>query len=806
MKRIVDDLRLAARAHLRSPGFAVAAVLTLALGLGATTAVFSVVDAVLLRTLPYADPDRLVTLWGRDAPTGEGRFASSYPDFEDFRDEAESFEGLVATTAHPLNLTDGVGPPERLRGYGATHDLFELLGISLVTGSGFLPEHDRRGAEPVAILGEDLWKRRYGSDPQIVGRRIVLDDVTTTVVGVLANESRFPEDGEVWVPLEPVEGTDVRGVHNVSVFGRLAPGVDPARATDEVAGIAARLAREYPDENARRGAFVEPLRDSVLRGVETPLWILFAAATLVLLVACTNVAGLLLHRAAVRTREVATRRALGAGRFQLLRQFLAESALLVAAGAALGLGVGRLGIDVLVTLAPEGVPRLGTVALDFRILTLAAGLAGLTALLFGVMPLVESARTDLQSTLRQATGGAISVPRRRLRSALVVGEIALALVLVTGAALLLRSFERILAVDPGFARTDVLAMSLELPTPFIDPDYPRTVAFFEDLVERVGALPGVAKAAAAYNDPVNPGWETSFRIEGRPEPPPGEVPEANLRPVTPGYFETVGIPLRRGRFVDERDHLNSAGAVVINEAFARAHFPGEDPLGQRLRRSAWWDTNPEVSEIVGIVGDVRFAGLDVPPEPAMYFPHAHQPLHSMTLLVRPDGADPLALADEVRAVVWEMRPDLPVASTTTLGERLASRTATARFLLVLFVTFGGLALFLAALGIYGVLAYQVVQRRREIGLRMALGASAGSVVQRVVAQALLLLATGLGIGTVAALGGTRFLGGLLYDTSPFDPLALTGVIVVFGATALVAAVVPARRAARVDPIRALRAE
>lgn len=804
MQTLLFDLRLALRSLRRSPGFALVASFTLALGLGMTSAMFSVVDTVLLSPLPYDEPDRLVSLWGCDRTTGAGSWSSSYPDFEDLRDGSASFTDLAAAQRHPVNLSGGA-EPLRVIGSGISHRLFPMLGIEPALGRSFLPVEDQRGAAPVVILSHGLWTSYYGADQEILGKTVHIDGVEHTVVGVLPAGREYPPQARLWRPLEPLEGTEIRGIHNLLVVGRLQPGVGLDAATADVEAVAQRLSDLYPGENAQRGARLEPLIDAVVGHVRPYLLTLFVAVGCVLLIACANVSGLLLSRATARSREVATRSALGAGRLQLLRQFLCESLLLSAVGSLLGLFLARWALLLLPHLGATTLPRLAHVELDGRVFGFTLLILVLTSTLFALAPTVEVLRPGLFSALRQGGQSTTGLRRQRLRRGLVVAEVALAAVLVVGAALLIESFRRLAAVDPGFQQDGLLAVDLELPKPFISEDWPQTVSFFEELNERLEALPGIDSAAAAYNHPASGGWSSSFTLDDRPPPEEGFEPEANFRPVTHDYFETAGIPLITGRLFDRRDNAEAPGVVLVNEAFVRAHFPNGDALGKSVQRPSWWQSERSAFEIVGIVGDVHFHSHALPAAPAMYFVHTQQPTPQMTLVLRTQG-DPLAHADAIRKTIWSMNTDLPVGQVATVSELLQDSVATSRFILRLLGIFAGAALFLAALGIYGLLAYSVTRRQREIGLRMAMGAERGDVLRQVLHQGLRLTLAGLAVGLVAALALGKVMGSILYGVEPSDPATFATVVAVLSAVAVVASLLPALRATRVDPLVALHHE
>ncbi len=809
MSIFLDDLRLAARNLSRATGFSLIVVLTLALGIGSVTAVYTLVDGVVLRPLPFDDPDTLVAVWGTNAETGAGRFTSSYPDFADFRERSDSFEILAAANAYPANVAGVHDRPARLTVGHITHDLFDLLGTRVLRGRELEPADDRRGAEPVALIAESMWRRDFGGDDRqsaVLGRTVTIDGIAHTIVGVVRNP-HYPADAELFVPLEPQGGTTVRGVHNIFVVGRLAAGVPMATATADLERIAVQLGEEHGGENLTRCLRLQPLHESMVGNLRQPFALLLGAAAFVLLIACANISNLVLHRAARRGREVATRAALGASTGQLLRQFFAESLWLVSAGGSLGFVFAWLGKEIQLRQIPTTLPRAEEIALDGRILLFGFGVTCVVAIGFALMPLLEVARRDLFCQLGAGgrTQGATS-SRQQVRRGLVVAEVALAVILVVGAGLMIRSMLRLSDVDPGFDPDRTLVMPLQLETPFISEDWPQTLELFNRLSERLTALPGVVGVTAGYQDPADPGWGSSFTIEGEPVPEPGHEPEAAWRPVGLDYFETLGIPLLRGRQFETTDSAENAGVVIVNQAFLDQHLPAEpEPVGRTINKSSWWVSEIQQLRIIGVVGDVKFSGRHLSAEPALYFAHRQFPVPQMKLLVRTAG-EPLAMADAVRQAVWDLEPDLPIGVLTTLDEKLASSLAYRSFLAQLLSFFGASALFLSALGLYGVLAYSMSQRTREIGLRVALGAQRPDVISLVMRQGLTLTAVGLALGLGGAWAMTRYLESVLFGVDRGDPLTLAAVAGTILLVSLLAAWVPTRRALRISPTRALQEE
>jgi predicted permease len=810
---MIDQLRqdgsYALRTLTKRPGFVAVAVLTLALGIGGTTALFSVVDGVLLRPLAFPDPERLALLWGVESGMKSGSSATSYPDYVDIKAGQKSFEAMATWSNWQLTVTGTDLEPTRVPASWISRDLLPLLGVSPILGRNFLPEEDRVGGEPVVILAHGFWTSRFASGPNVIGRTVMLDGRAHTVVGVLPSGFNWGTSGgsQLFLPSEPIHSERSRGQHNLLVIGRLKPGVTLEAAEADVITIAAYLEEAYPEWNTGRSAELQPLREAVVGNVRPALLMLFGAVVLVLLIVCANVANLTLARATGRANEVAIRTALGAGRSRLVRQLLTESLLLALFGGAVGILIARGGIGLLKSIGPASVPRLSGVAIDMRVAVFALAVTALTGVLFGLVPALQSSKTDLQTSLKE--GGRTSSQgggRPRLRQLLVVSEMALAVVLVVGAALFVNSFLRLQRVDAGFTQENVLIAPIALPEskyPF--EDWRRGVAFFDALIERVEALPGVESAALGYRHPLDGGWETSFQIRGLLELPQGERPEARIRPVTPGYFETVGIPILKGRAFTDRDMVDAPGVVIVNDAFAKTFLPDEDPIGHRLIKGAWWPERPGEWEIVGVVGDVKMDGLAQTTPWAMYFPYGQWPFNDMNLIVRASG-ESLALTGSIRQQVWSLDGDVPVETFQTLRQIRTRSVAPQRFQTMLLGLFAALALGLAAVGIYGVLSYTVTQRTAEIGVRMSLGADTGDILRIVVAQGMKLSLLGLLLGLAGALAATRLIAGLIFGVSPTDPGTFAAVAGLLFLTGLGACALPALRASRVDPVIALRTE
>jgi putative ABC transport system permease protein len=806
MNTLWQDLRYGARMLLKNPGFTAVAVVTLALGIGANAAIFSVVNATLLRPLPFDDPDSLIMIRGTKLPQFP-EFSVSPGNFLDWKKQNTVFVRLVAMQDASFNLI-GVSDPERLRGMRVTDGFFAMLGARPQMGRDFLPEEDQPGRANVVILSHGLWQRRFGADPNIVNRAITFSGGSYTVVGVMPASFRFGDGGaEFWAPMAfTAEQAQQHGSHYVSAIGRLKPGVALAQARSEMSMIADRLAKQYPDNNTGWNVKLTPLLEYTVSSVNPALLVLLGAVAFVLLIACVNVANLLLARSAAREKEIAIRVSLGAGRWRISRQLLTESALLALAGGTVGLTLAKWGKDLLLALAPEDLPRLSDVSLDGRALAFTAAITLLTGLGFGLFPALQASNirgANLNETLKDAGRGSTDDGRRRLiRGALVVLEVALALVLLVGAGLLIKSFLRLRSVDPGFNPAGALTAQIPLSQRKYPEDSQR-VAFYTQLIEKVAALPGVQAAGAAMVTPLSGNdFVLGFMIEGRPPYPAGGEPDTNYYSVTPDYFKAMGIPLLRGRLFTERDTKDATRVVIINETMAKRFFPGEDPIGKRLHVTM----GPVLyREIVGIVGDVKHYSLDQDAKAQTYEPYAQQPFSGMTLVARTSG-DPAGLSAAIRGEVLKIDKELPISNVKTLEQYLSTSIAQQRFSVLLLGIFAAVAMALACVGIYGVLSYSVEQRRREIGVRMALGAARRDVLRLVVGHAMFMTLIGVAIGLGAAFALTRVMSTLLFGVSATDPVTFGLIALLLVAVALLAALVPARRATKVDPIIALRCE
>jgi putative ABC transport system permease protein len=807
MDTILQDLRYGIRSLLKNPGFTFVAIVALALGIGANSAIFSVVNTLLLSPLPFKDPDRLVMVWEKNFPRNRERNVVSPANFLDWNSQNQVFEHLAALVDIHVNLTNA-GEPVELEAQLVTASLFPLLGVQPVYGRAFLDSEDVPDSERVAIISHRLWQGRFGADPQLLGKTITLSGRSYTVVGIMPQGFYFlNNETDLWVPICFNTGRDYRAVAGryLRAVARLKPGVTLSQAQAEMSLIASRLEQSYREFNAGWGVNVISLQEQVVGDVRPALLVLLGAVGFVLLIACANVANLLLARAATRQKELAVRTALGASRGRLIRQLLNESLLLGVIGGAAGLLLAYWAIALLIKFNPGNIPRLEEVGLDGRVLAFTLAVSIVTGLIFGMIPAVQASRPDLNESLkeggRRSSGGA---SHRRVRSIFVVSEVALALVLLVGAGLMIRSFIKLQQVDLGYDPENLLTARVLLPISKYG-DNPKRATFFKQAVERIQAIPGVQAAGAVSWLPLSGlGSATSFWVDGRPEPPPGEKPTTDVRVITPGYFAAMGIPLIKGRIFDERDTAESPRVLIINETMARQFFPDEDPIGKRLIIS--WDHPSLPDEIIGVVGDARLTSVDGEMRPAIYWPHARQAAYSsMTFAVRADG-DPLALTGSLLGEIRSIDAELPVADIRTMGEVVSTSTSRPRFNMLLLALFAAVALVLAAVGIYGVMAYSVNQRTHEIGIRMALGASGTDVMRLIVGQGMLLVLAGVGLGLIGAFFLTGLMSSLLFGVNATDPATFLSISLILAGVAFVACYIPARRATRVDPMVALRYE
>ena len=820
----VQDLKYGARVLMRSRGFAIAAVLTLSIGIGATTAIFSVVNGVLLRPVPFADIDRLTMVWETDRNTGTNREPASFPDFIDLKDRSRQFTGFAAFAGIERTLTPVNGDPTRLPVIVATHDLLPLLGIQPSPGRTFTAAEDVPGAPNVVLISDRLWEREFQRDPNIVGKTIRLNDVENTILGVVPASADFGtmqvlrsaayargfadrdlrSRVDIWAPLRGDPQVLVRDTHPLFVLGRMAPGATVATAQEELTRIMADLEAAYPS-NVARGAFIESLSDVVFSRVRGTLWVLLAAVGFVLLIACVNVANLLLARGTARLREVAVRTAMGAPMSRLVRQFAAENFVLTAVSTALGVAIAFFALRFLTTLAPADIPRITETRVDVLVLAVATGLALVTGLVFGIVPAIQARRVDLQGALKadDSRGATAGRERNVLRSTLVISEVALAVVLLVGAGLLVKSAWRLAQVDTGYRAANVVKAEFQLPPSRYPggntwPNFVEVHRFNDELLNRVAQIPGVTAAAIVGNHPVDPGSQNSWRVVGR-EAEGQHWPEVSIRRVSATYFETVQLPVRSGRAFSNGDGPTDPTVSIINESLARRFFEGREPLGAQIR--LWGG----VRTIVGVVKDERINGLSREAPPAVYLPFRQAPSFNggEALLVRTSA--PLStVGPSLRGAVRQVDPQLAVFGIKSLAEVLGDSVAQQRFVMLLLIAFAGVAVILAAIGIHGILSYTVAQRRHELGIRVALGATPDRVTSLVLGQGMKLTIAGLVIGILAALALTRVLSTQLYGVSTTDATAFAAVLPVLGAVALLATWLPARRAVRLDPLEAMR--
>jgi len=813
MSALTQDLRYALRTFLDSPGSTAVAILVLSLGIGANAAIFSVTSATLFRTLPYHDPDHLVFVWENNLSKGLRSWRLSPTDYREFRASNRVLDGMGAFLSQSSVLTGGE-LPERIETAAVSPSVFEMLGMEPTLGRSFASDEDQPDKNHVAVVSADLWQRRFGRDPNILGKKLSLDTGAFTIVGVAPPQFRLPgSQSELWFPYtaDPKDfAPDNRGIRLLNVVARLKPGISREQAQGELRSIADRLAREYPDSNAGFSVDLTPLREQLIGDVRPTLWILIAAVVAVLLIACVNVAHLLLVRAGAREKEIAVRTALGASSGRLVRQLLTESVLLAVIAGLLGLLVAYWGTWILAKLAPAALPQAGETTLDWRVLAFTLGVSIVTGLAFGLVPALSSARSNLNLVLRSGgrggTGGGRT--RSRVRDVLLVCEVASSAALLIGAGLLIRSLMHLQEVNPGFRPDHVLTMQLSLPSV----RYPglKVALFYEQLLSHVAALPGVQSSGVCRFLPLS-GSDASanFQIEGQPRLGAADQPRAKFRTASGGYFAALGIPLIRGRMFDSRDNQHSPKVVLINETAARRYWPNDNPIGKHILSNFDED---QWSTIIGVVGDVKHAGLDAEPNPENYYHYLQIPPEamnfaesSMALVIR-TSADPAAMTSSVLKELRTLDPSQPVFNVHAMQDVLYGSLAKQRFRTVLIGTFAGLALVLASLGLYGVVAYSVSQRITELGIRVALGARPGSILRLVVFRAAGLAAIGLGIGMAVTLAGSRIISRFLFGISPADPVTLVTASLVILLVALTASWVPALRAAHVDPATALRGE
>jgi putative ABC transport system permease protein len=808
LEEVWHDLRYGARMLVNSPGFTAVAVVTLALGIGANSAIFSVINALLLRQLPYRDPGKLVQVWETDVRRDRNAVTASYPNFADWRDQNQVFEQIAAYSGGGFILT-GSADPERIQGALVSPSFFPMLGIKPIVGRVFLPEEDHPNRVFSAVISERLWRRCFNSDPHIIGKTVGIDDDSFTVIGVVAGVTdliRLPNDTELWLPISFGGGFDNRRGHFLRVMARLKPGVTHEQAQANMDYIAGALAAQYPDANKDRGIRLVPLQEQIVGDYKLALVVLLGAVALVLLIASANVANMLLARAGSRRREIAIRIALGAGRFRLIRQLLTESLLLSIFGGAIGLLLALYGVYLLVTFGPADLPRAQEIAVDGGVLVFTLAVSLLTGVIFGLAPALQASRPDLNEALkdngRSATG---SAGHRRARSLLVVSEIALSLVLLVGAGLLMRSFLKLRAVDAGFNPQNSLVGRISLSGSKYEADA-SVIAFYDQFLDKIKSLPGVQSAAIRSYTPIaaDEGYANKrIKVEGRLVDPANR-PLAFYNCVSPDLFHTMGIPMVKGRPFDNEDVKEARKVIIINETLARRNFPGEDPIGKRMAYKA----NPKEEDwatVVGIVKDTKPRALDGDPVAEMYVPFAQQPDSWMAFIIR-STSKPEEITAAVRQTVQSLDKDQPVYGIRTLESVMSEAVAKPSFRTLLLGVFASVALILAMIGIYGVMSYSITQRTHEIGIRMALGAQSSDVVQLVIGYGMALTFVGVGIGLVASFALTRVLSQFLFGVEPIDPLTFTVIALLLIGVALLACWIPAQRATKVDPLLALHCE
>ena len=806
---VLQDIRYAVRKLSRTPGFTTIAAFTLALAIGATTAIFSVIDGVLLKPLPFREPERVVRVTNlRDG----NRMVSSVPDFLDIRAQSKSYASLAALDNQAMNLTGG-SEPERISAARVGATFWSLLGVTPQVGRGFAPNEDSQSAARTVVLSDGLWKRRFGGDRRIVGKTIALDGNSFTVIGVAPPGFSFPDRPDVWIPLVFAQddlNPDGRGAHWMGIMGRLAPNVTVTQATSELVTITRRLEEQYPESNTNMSGAVIPMQEYLVGDVRPALYVMLGAVAFVLLIACANVANLLLVRAASRESEMAVRTALGAGAWRLVRQLVIESVLLAMIGGVFGTLLALWGVDLLLSMAPNGLPRINEVTVNGSVLVFTAGVTAVTGVLFGLFPALHAARANVGGMLKEGMRGSSGgVASRRARNTLVMAEMALAVVLLVGAGLLIRSFSKLLAVDPGFRAERVVTFAIAAPDTKYG-QYAQRRELVSNLVERMKRVPGAQGAAVVTGLPLsNIMMRTSAHIVGTPPERPGERKSTDVAMATPGYFTTMGIPLVAGRDFTDRDGSGAPVVSIVNQEFVKRYFPNENPIGKRIELG--WDQDTASTggnmtlggEIVGVVANVKRRGLSQEVFPETYASYMQPTFSNFSVVVR-STADPSTVMAAIRAQMRELDRDLPLSDLRQLKELVAASVSRPRFYTTILGVFASIALILAAVGIYGVISYAVSLRTRELGIRIALGATGRQVSGLVLQQGVGLAIAGVAVGGAGAYWLTRLLSKLLFGVSATDPLTFVGVAALLTAIAAIASFVPARRAAKVDPLLAMR--
>jgi putative ABC transport system permease protein len=805
MEKFFQDLRYGFRLLARKPSFTLVAIVALALGIGANSVIFSVVNAVLLRPLPYEEPEQLMMAWENNTKQGESKSSVSYLNYIDWKNQSKTFSSLAAYSYWPFVLV-GTGEPERIWGAAVSPEFFPTLEIKPIIGRSFFAEEDQKGRDNVVILSHSLWQRRFNSDPNITDKPIILNGNSFNVIGVLPETFKYPllDEAEFWAPLSlSASYQQSRGLHYLEVVGRLGDGISQAQAQAEMETIASQLEAQYSDTNSGWRINLVPLHEQITGDVRAVMLVLIGAVGFVLLIACTNVANLLMARATARYKEMALRLALGATRGRIIRQLLTESVLLALMGGAAGLLLAYWAIRLLVNLAPAAIPRVKEVTIDERVLIFTLVVSVLTAIIFGLVPGLQASKPNLEQTLKEGGSRGMSfVSRARVRNTFVILEIALTLVLLIGAGLMVKSFIHLQQVDPGFNPDNLLTMHISLPRTRYNDARPQA-EFFRQALEKVSSLPGVRTAAAVTTVPMAGRPVTwNFSVEGQAPLLLSEQPTTKWNAISSAYFETMGIPILRGRPFSEQDKREAPPVAIINETMARRFFADQDPIGKRVI-VAYDEMIPR--EIVGVVADVKHTGLEKETGPEIYTPYTQLIWPSMGILVR-TASDPMSLANAARGKIWEIDPDQPIENVKSMQQVLYDSVSSNRFNMILFGIFAAVALVLAAVGVYGVIAYTVSQRTHEIGIRVALGASSRDILKLIVGQGVVLSVIGVLLGLVAAFVLTRTMSGLLYDVSPTDPITFVSIALLLLAVAVIASYVPARRATKVDPTIALKYE